>query len=200
MIRCEDVAAHAGFRPLATVPDIVIDLRYARADNFMGHALYDGLDCAWLRVQAADGLARAAAWLAREHPPWRLAVLDALRPQRVQEALWARVQGTPMQAYLAHPQRGSIHSFGMAVDVTLVDSQGRECDMGSAFDEMSALSHPALEAQHLASGALTPEQVAARAQLRAAMVAGGFRGIRSEWWHFDFGDRDEVRAGVERVY
>ena len=77
-------------------------------------------------------------------------MLDALRPQRVQASIWADVAGTPMQAYFADPLRGSIHSFGMALDVTLLDSEGDECDMGSGFDEMSLRSHPAMHAEHLA--------------------------------------------------
>ena len=198
-IRCEDLAAHAAFVPLASVPGIAVDLRYAGPDNFLGRTLYAGLDCAWLRAEAAAGLATAAAWLAAQRRGWRLLVLDALRPQRVQEALWAEVAGTALEAYLAHPSRGSIHSFGMAVDVTLIDASGRETDMGTAFDALIELSHPALEAEHLALGVLTAAQIAERGWLRAAMKHGGFRGIQSEWWHFDFGDRDAVRRDLPRV-
>jgi D-alanyl-D-alanine dipeptidase len=104
-----------------------------------------------------------------------------------------------MQHYFAHPARGSIHSFGMAVDVTLVDAAGREADMGSGFDEMSEASHPALHERHLASGRLTPAQVAERELLAAAMAAGGFAGIGTEWWHFDHGERDRVRRELPRV-
>jgi D-alanyl-D-alanine dipeptidase len=109
------------------------------------------------------------------------------------------VAGTPLQAYLADPARGSIHSFGMAVDVTLLSPQGREADMGSAFDEMSLLSHPAMNDEHLALGALSAAQVTERGWLHAAMVRGGFRGIPTEWWHFDFGDRAQVRSEGPRV-
>jgi D-alanyl-D-alanine dipeptidase len=31
------------------------------------------------------------------------------------------------------------------------------------------------------------------------MQYGGFVGIRTEWWHFDCGDRDVVRATFQRV-
>ncbi len=126
-------------------------------------------------------------------------MLDALRPQRVQEAIWRDVQGTPGEHYFADPARGSIHSFGMAVDVTLQDAEGRELDMGSGFDEMSARSHPALEAEQLAAGHITREQVTARERLRAAMRAGGFAGIPIEWWHFNHGDVTQVRRQLARV-
>jgi D-alanyl-D-alanine dipeptidase len=198
-IRVEDIAAQAVFRRLATISGIDHDLRYASANNFDGRVLYEGIDCAWLRVEAAAGLEAAAAWLARERPGHRLLVLDALRPQRVQEAIWRDVAGTPAAHYFAEPVRGSIHSFGMAVDVTLRDARGRELDMGSGFDEMTLASHPSLEAEQLAAGAITREHIGARELLRGAMAAGGFHGIPTEWWHFDHGDRDRVRREFPRV-
>jgi zinc D-Ala-D-Ala dipeptidase len=87
----------------------------------------------------------------------------------------------------------------MAVDVTLIDPQGREVDMGSGFDEMSLKSHPAMNDEHLALGVLTAAQITERGWLHAAMVRGGFRGIPTEWWHFDFGDREHVRQHLPRV-
>jgi D-alanyl-D-alanine dipeptidase len=104
-----------------------------------------------------------------------------------------------LQAYLADPARGSIHSFGMAVDVTLVDSGGDEIDMGTPFDDMSERSHPALEQALLASGELDRAQVDNRLLLRKAMEHAGWRGISREWWHFDAGDRERIRAEFLRV-
>lgn len=198
-VRAEHIGAHPDFRPLASVSGVAHDLRYASTNNFAGRVLYTGLDCAWIRREAAAGLEAAAAWLAQARPGYTLLVLDALRPQRVQEAIWADVAGTPAQDYFADPVRGSIHSFGMAVDVTLLDAQGRESDMGSGYDEMSLRSHPMLDAEHLALGVLTAAQVAERGWLHAAMARGGFRAIPTEWWHFDHGDRDAVRRDLPRV-
>lgn len=198
-IRCEDIGAHPDFRPLRSLQGVSHDLRYAGTDNFAGRVLYRGLDCAWLRREAAAGLEAAAAWLDQARPGFRLLVLDALRPQRVQQSIWADVAGTLAQAYFADPARGSIHTFGMAVDVTLLDGRGRERDMGSGYDEMSLRSHPELDAEHLALGALSAAQVAERGWLRAAMARGGFRTIATEWWHFDFGDREAVRRELPRV-
>ena len=199
LIRCEDIPGHPDFRALAALPDVAHDLRYACARNFMGRPLYLGLDCAWLRREAAEGLEAAAQHLAQAWPGYRLCVLDALRPQRVQQAIWRSVAGTPMAPYFADPAIGSNHSFGMAVDVVLIDPHGRECDMGSGFDEMSPRSHPALEAEHLARGVLTPAQVEARHRLNGAMAHGGFQGIRTEWWHFNFGEPARVRREVPLV-
>ncbi len=198
-LRCEDIGQHPDFVHLSTIPGVAVDIRYAGTDNFAARNLYGSLDCAWLRRPAAQGLAQAAQWLAQHRPGHRLLVLDALRPQRVQEAIWADVHSTPMAAYFAHPLRGSIHSFGMAVDVTLLDPQGCECDMGSGFDEMNPNSHPSLESRHLALGVLSTEHLVHRGWLYAAMAAGGFVGISTEWWHFDHGDREQVRQEMQRV-
>ena len=197
--RVEDIASNPAFRRLDTLAGVPHDLRYASTNNFAGRVLYTGLDCAWLRAEAAAGLETAASWLRAQRPGWRILVLDALRPQRVQEAIWHDVEGTAMAAYFANPMRGSIHSYGMAVDVTLIDPQGRESEMGSGFDEMSEASHPALHALHLASGRLTPAQVRERDCLNAAMTQGGFLGISTEWWHYDHGDRDRVRRELPRI-
>lgn len=196
---CEDVPGHADFVSLHALPGIVVDLRYATRDNFVGKAVYGGLDCAWLRREAGTALVHAQTWLQHHRPDWQLKVLDALRPQRVQEQLYAELDGTPLARYLAHPQRGSIHSFGMAVDLTVQDSAGVELDMGSAFDEMDWVSHPDLEAEWLAQGRLTLEQVTNRGWLRAALRTAGFHPITTEWWHFDCGDRETVRRDFPRV-
>jgi D-alanyl-D-alanine dipeptidase len=198
-MRCEDIASNPDFRHLSTVPDIAVDLRYAGVDNFVGRDLYGALDCAWLHHLAAAGLERAVTLLAREAPGHRLLVLDALRPHRVQIQLWDHLEGTDLRQYVADPARGSIHSFGMALDATLIDPQGRELDMGSGFDEMTERSHPRLEAQHLATGALTPAQHRNRALLRTALCQSGFQGIDNEWWHFEMLDRQHVRERFVRV-
>ena len=198
-LACEQVPSHPAFRPLAGVAGIRIDLRYATVDNFVGHDLYTPLDCAWLHRDAATALEKSVAWLTAERPDLSLLVLDAIRPQRVQEQLWAALQGTELLGYLAPPERGSIHSFGMAVDITLMDGQGRELDMGTPFDDLSERSHPALEEPLLARGELSVPQIANRRLLRAAMHHGGWVGIKSEWWHFDCGDRNQVRQEYIRI-
>jgi len=198
-IASEDVAGHPAFRHLSTIAGIAVDLRYATPDNFVGRDLYSPYDCAWLHRDAAAALERVVAWLKERRPDCTPLVLDALRPQRVQQQLWDALAGTDLQMYLADPQRGSIHSFGMALDVTLLDETGSELDMGTGFDDMTLLSHPALEARFLASGELTAAQAANRQLLRDAMFQAGFVGINTEWWHFDCGDRNVVRQTFRRV-
>jgi D-alanyl-D-alanine dipeptidase len=198
-VASEDIAASPEFRHLSTVAGIAIDLRYATPNNFVGRDLYSPFDCAWLHRDAAAALERMVAGLARRRPGCTPLVLDALRPQRVQQQLWDSLAGTGLQMYLAHPVRGSIHSFGMALDITLLDEAGAELDMGTGFDDMTELSHPALEDGFAAAGKLSVQQLANRRLLRDAMGDAGFVGINTEWWHFDCGDRDLVRQTFRRV-
>lgn len=198
-IRSEDVPGSPDFRHLSSIADVAVDLRYAGPDNFVGRDLYSPLDCAWLHRDAAAAIERVVGYLAQRAPAYKLLLLDALRPHRVQEELWEALAGTSLQMYLAPPERGSIHSFGMAVDITILDPAGQELDMGTGFDDMTELSHPALEARHLASGELTAAHIANRQLLRDAMFQAGFAGINSEWWHFDCGDRVLVRRDYTKV-
>ncbi|NCX23796.1 MAG: D-alanyl-D-alanine dipeptidase [Betaproteobacteria bacterium] len=195
----ELVAGDRRFAPLDALEGVTIDLRYAGSNNFAGIPLYDNIDCAWIHVDAFQALTLAAAHLRQINAPWSLLVLDALRPHRVQESIWKRVQGSHFEAYFADPALGSIHSYGMAVDLTLVDAEGCAADMGSEFDQMDELSHPILEKRHLDDGRLTSEHLGHRALLRSVMSFAGFRGIDTEWWHFDFGDRSMIRASYPRV-
>ena len=198
-VASEEIAGSPEFRHLSSIAGIQVDLRYATDNNFVGRDLYSPYDCAWLHVEAAGALEKVVAWLAARRPDLTPLVLDALRPQRVQQQLWDALEGTGLQMYLANPERGSIHSYGMALDITLLDEQGRELDMGTGFDDMTNLSHPALEEGFLQAGQLTEAQVANRRLLRDAMLQAGFLGINTEWWHFDCGDRELVRATYRRV-
>jgi D-alanyl-D-alanine dipeptidase len=195
----EDIAASPHFRHLSTIAGIAVDLRYATPNNFVGRDLYSPYDCAWLHVDAAAALEQVVAWLAERAPTYRILVLDALRPQRVQQQLWDALAGTDLQMYLANPERGSIHSFGMALDLTILDAAGRELDMGTGFDDLTERSHPKLEPLLLARGEITEQQIANRQLLRDAMAQAGFHGISTEWWHYDCGDRNVVREKFSRI-
>ena len=198
-LQLEAVGNDPQFRHLSSIAGIAVDLRYATPDNFVGRDLYSLIDCAWLHRDAAAALEQAVAWLAAHRPDHHLLVLDALRPQRVQQQLWDALQGTELLGYIAEPSRGSIHSFGMALDITIVGPDGRELDMGTGFDDLSERSHPALELVMLEREEITEEQVGHRRLLRDAMFQAGFFGINSEWWHFDCGDRVLVRQTYTRV-
>jgi len=160
------------------IPDAVIDLRYATADNFTGAVLYPVARCL-VRAAVAERLAAAADTLrAQGH---RLVLWDCYRPASIQRELWRLV---PDPRYVAEPTfdeagapiGGSKHSRGAAVDVSLADRAGAPRVMPTAHDAFGPE----------ASGAsATGEARANHAALRAAMVAAGFAPMATEWWHYD---------------
>jgi D-alanyl-D-alanine dipeptidase len=168
-----------------TLPQVAVDLRYASTNNFMGEDLYGEFRTAYLHQVAFAKLKAASAELKRRQPRWKLLVFDALRPRSVQRRLWDRVKGTEKEEYVANPDKGSIHNFGFAVDLSLMNERGQEVDMGTEFDNFTDLAQPVLEEQMVRAGRLTRTQVNHRKILRAAMQSAGFKNIRNEWWHFD---------------
>ena len=178
---------------LETIQGIAINLKYASTDNFIGEALYGEFHKAFLHKVASAKLKVAAERLQQLKPGWKLVVYDALRPRSIQRLFWNRVKGTPQQPYVANPDSGSIHNFGFAVDVSLMDESGREVDMGTKYDDFSGLSEPRLEERFLKAGKLGLTQVDNRRLLRKVMTAAGFEQLLNEWWHFDALPSKEVR-------
>jgi zinc D-Ala-D-Ala dipeptidase len=163
---------------IAIVPpdfDVDIALAYATPANLTGKPIYRNAEC-WLNREAADML-KATIALA-EPLGLRLRIFDALRPVEAQWVMW---NVNPDPEFLADPRRGSPHSRGAAVDVTLLDAEGRELDMGTSFDAFTPLSHHgrtdiAVAAQHN------------RFVLMGLMTAAGWDFYRNEWWHYQLFD------------
>ncbi|GAB6058308.1 M15 family metallopeptidase [Desulfonatronum parangueonense] len=175
-------------------PSILVDLKYASEDNFMGANAYGDFTRAYLRPEAADKLVAASALLQKRHPELRILVGDALRPRSIQHRMWKLVVGTSQQNYVANPFTGSMHNYGAAVDVTLFNTQtGEELDMGTPMDHFGPLSQPRLEGYFLQEGELTEEQIANRHILRGVMVDAGWVPLEIEWWHYDAFAKDLVR-------
>jgi D-alanyl-D-alanine dipeptidase len=178
---------------------IVVHLLYATEDNFVGEQMYKSLREAFLQVDAAKKLVMAQKYLKQIDTRYNLIVYDAARPQWAQEIMWNKVKDTPMKRYVANPVRISMHTYGVAVDVSILDSAGKELDMGTTVDFLGALAEPKHEAKYLASGELTREQVKNRELLRTVMKKAGFRGISNEWWHFEACTRTEAQSKYEKI-
>lgn len=152
---------------------LVIDLRYATDDNFTKQRVYPQDAPALLTLDTALKLKRANQRF--ENDGYRLKIWDGYRPKSVQEIFWDLV---PDPRYVADPAKGSIHNRGASVDVTLVDSDGKELEMPTAYDDFSEKA----ARNYQASSENARENVA---YLTRIMEESGFTGISSEWWHFD---------------
>lgn len=151
--------------------DVEIDLRYATADNFTGRPVYARADC-WLHHQAADRLAKAIQLAAALGLRFRL--FDAFRPQEAQRKLWNH---TPDPDFLADPSRGSAHSRGVAIDLTLIGPDGNDLEMGTAFDAFTPLSYHG-------NGQVSPAAQRNRHLLLGLMSSAGWDFYGNEWWHY----------------
>lgn len=181
------------FKNLKSLPKVVVDLRYATTNNFMKKNVYGDFKETFLHEKAFTMLKAASEELDRRRPGYRLIVFDALRPRSVQRVLFSFVVGTPEEKYVANPDKGGMHNYGFAVDLSIIDDQGRELDMGTPFDDFTELSQPQLEGKFLREGLLTIAQIANRKLLREIMEKQGFKVLPHEWWHFDALPGDQVR-------
>lgn len=170
-----------------------IDLRYASANNFVGVDMYGPFRQAFLHRIAAAKLSDAFRALRAEHPKYGFIIYDALRPRSVQRVLWEHVKGTDGESYIANPDKGSLHNYGFAVDLSILDEKGRELDMGAGYDDFRPVAQPKLETENLKNGLLKPQHIENRLILRRAMEGAGFTQLAHEWWHFDALSRAEVR-------
>jgi D-alanyl-D-alanine dipeptidase len=157
---------------------IVVDLRYASANNFMHCALYPENTPPIVRFSVAQRLAVAQSFLKTRG--CRLKIWDAYRPRAAQAALWAAIQNTD---FVADPREGigSMHTRGVAVDVTLVDGLGNELVMPTDFDNFTPAAMLSYQGPNLTIRSNLN-------LLQKAMARAGFYGLRTEWWHFCAGD------------
>ncbi|MDQ3949350.1 MAG: hypothetical protein M3282_03305 [Gemmatimonadota bacterium] len=182
--------ARAGLVDVRTyAPSILVDVRYATANNFTGRPL-PGYCRPWafLKQTAARRLARVQRRL--ERAGLSLKVLDAYRPARASRAMvhWARRTGNAWVLARGYVARRSNHARGTTIDLTLVRRRsGRELDMGTAFDAFTPRS-----ATLSARGAVRRRRLG----LRRAMEGEGFRNYAREWWHYDFEPRGSHRLDV----
>ena len=163
-----------GFSDVAQLDaSIKLDIRYATDNNFTQSKIYDCPRCL-LRPEAAKALVKAHKMLQKRG--MGLKMFDCYRPRPYQQRLWDKV---PNPDYVTPPAKGSMHSRGAAVDLTIVDSQGKELDMGTPYDFFGVEAHTD-------NMKLPAKVLANRRLLTQTLESAGFKGIRTEWWHFSW--------------
>ena len=155
-------------------PTILVELRYAGSRNIAQRALYPPNFPALVRPVVAAKLSVAQTDLLPRG--YRLKIWDAYRPKYAHDQHWALSQN---KDYVANPADGlgSLHTWGVAVDATLVDDQGHEVAIPTDFDEFT----PAAMLRYLGND---PGVRMHLHTLQRAMGRAGFFGMRTEWWHF----------------
>jgi zinc D-Ala-D-Ala dipeptidase len=158
------------------VPDAVVDLRYATADNFMKKQVYPA-DARCLLLERSARQLKTAADVLRAKG-YRVRLYDCYRPHHVQFELWKVM---PVPGYVAEPKKGSNHNRGGAVDLGLVTLDGGDVDFPSPYDFFGPQAHHGFRK----AGA---SALAHRELLRRTMEEAGFKKNPMEWWHYDLPD------------
>lgn len=152
--------------------DFVYDMKYATPDNFLKAKVYDCAEC-FLRLKTVNALVEANKKFMEKG--YKIKIFDCYRPLDIQKKMWKIISNPE---YVANPTKGSIHNRGGAVDITLVDSKGKELDMGTSFDFFG------VEASHNYQNLSTAVKQN-RILLKTTMVNSGFNSFDSEWWHYN---------------
>ena len=152
--------------------DFVYDMKYATADNFLKTKVYDCAEC-FLRLKTVNALIDANKKFLEKG--YKIKIFDCYRPLDIQKKMW-KIVSNPK--YVADPAKGSIHNRGGAVDITLIDSLGKELDMGTPFDFFG------IEASHNYPN-VSDNVKQNRILLKTIMTSSGFNSFDSEWWHYN---------------
>lgn len=152
--------------------DFVYDIKYATNDNFLKTKVYDCAEC-FLRLKTVEALIEANKKFIKKG--YKIKIFDCYRPLDIQKRMWEIV---PNPEYVANPTKGSIHNRGGAVDITLVDNNGKELDMGTSFDFFG------IEASHNYP-TFSEEIKGNRELLKRIMIQNNFNSFNSEWWHYN---------------
>lgn len=158
--------------------DFVYDMKYATDDNFLKAKVYDCAEC-FLRYKTVKALIAANHDFIKKG--FKIKLYDCYRPLSIQQKMWEIVSNPK---YVADPKKGSIHNRGGAVDISLVDGNGKEVEMGTAFDFFGP------EAGHNYTK-FSKEVLANRKFLKKIMIQNGFNSFDSEWWHYN------LKAGLK---
>ena len=157
---------------------IKLDIRYARADNFVGKPVYTEAR-AFMQRPAADAIVKVHQKLKKKN--LGLVIFDGYRPWSVTKLFW-EVVTEDQRKFVANPEKGSKHNRGCAVDLSIYDLKtGELLEMPSDFDNFTERASPSYKGG-------TAKERENRDLLRKSMEAEGFTVNKNEWWHFDYKD------------
>jgi len=177
------------------IPDAIYDIRYFTEYNFVGTVIdgYLAPKC-YLTKQAANALQAVQNQL--KPMGYAIKIFDCYRPQTAVNHFirWGEDLNDELMKDIFYPDvdkkdlfklgfiaAKSSHSRGSTLDLTIVDSQNNQVDMGSPFDFFGTISHTDY-------ADITATQKNNRQLLKTAMEGNGFVNLPEEWWHYTLKD------------
>jgi D-alanyl-D-alanine dipeptidase len=176
-------------------PGMVMDIRYYADYNFVGQPIngYNAPKCLLSR-RAAKALRTVREAVTPDG--YNLKIFDCYRPQRAVDHFirWAGdLEDTDMKSIFypfieksdlfdkGYIAAKSSHSRASTIDLTLVDSNGHELDMGYPYDFFDPFSHT--DNPDVDQPAFNHRQY-----LKNVMERHGFTNLPEEWWHYTLTD------------
>lgn len=160
--------------------DVILDLRYASANNVCSQKLYTKPIC-YLATDTISHFKQAISLT--KNLGYKLKIWDAYRPIEVQQFMYDKFPSEdPQGGFVSNPLTGSTpHCRGVALDLTLCDLDGNELEMGTNFDEFSAIAFHR-------NNEVSAEAQKNRLILLGIMTLAGFDFYSNEWWHYQLFD------------
>ncbi|MDH4318444.1 MAG: M15 family metallopeptidase [Desulfobulbaceae bacterium] len=192
----ENKFINAGLVDVQTIDNsIKVDLVNSDpSKNFFRENYYGNLSKAYLREEVARKLAHAQQILKGKYSNYSLQILDAARPRSISQKMYEKIKGTKFEKYVANPQKGSMHNYGISVDITIVDENEKEIDMGFSPFRKSTPNLIWQFAKMKIGIKLSENQKKNRELLNSVMTQAGFLPLSFEWWHFNGLDKHLARG------
>lgn len=181
--------------------DSTIDVRLVNSNksaNIFRKDFYSGLEKAYLRKEVALKLKKAQVLLKKKYPDYSLCILDAARPHWVSKAMYEQLKDTEFKKFVANPKRGSMHNYGIAVDVTIIHDDTL-LDMGPTPFFKSRSEIKGMYKRQQKGEKPTKEQLKNRKLLSSIMLRAGFYPLSFEWWHFNGLKKEVARKRYKMI-
>lgn len=158
----------------------------------------------FVRREVCDMLFEAVRFLPKGY---RLKIWDAWRPFSLQKEIYDAYsiniikdfelerctdeqRKVEIHKFVSEPVNNKdippVHTTGGAIDVTLIDSEGKELEMGTNFDAFTVKTDTSYFEREISEDKTIRDN---RRLLYYVMTNVGFTNLPSEWWHFDYGDK-----------
>ena len=188
MQKIETLLKSAGLTDLLQLdPTIRKDVRYAGENNFTRKVLYKENFGLYAVKELAEAVVGANRFLQSLFPGFGIVVFDAARPLSVQKEMFDLVRNTACEPYIADPYTenpGGFHNYGLAVDLSICDFEGKLLDMGTDYDSFQEVAHSGNEQRMVEEGKLSIEAYSNRMLLYFITGKFGLLPHPLEWWHF----------------
>lgn len=161
--------------------------------NFFNKNFYGSLKKCYLQKEIAYKLKKAQKILQNKHKNYSLLVMDCARPRSVSWKMYNQLKNTPFKKYVANPIKGSMHNYGAAVDIMIVDANDKHLDFGMNpfYKEKVSLFYNVIKYKLFPD--INKKQEKNRKLLKEVMIKAGFKSISLEWWHFNGYSKSIIR-------